>query len=172
MRQNPINSGGVPTTDPDEALAGAMLPFGGHKGSALSLMIELLAGPLIGDLTSLESMAFDDGDGATPMHGELLIALDPARFTGADRAAHAKRAETLLNSVEDQGARLPSKRRYEARRRTEASGMILIPRQLFDDIMALNQPVKTERACAAAECGFQRQRRLVGLVDQPLAFRS
>jgi delta1-piperideine-2-carboxylate reductase len=32
-----------------------MLTFGGHKGSALSAMVELLAGPLLGDLTSLES---------------------------------------------------------------------------------------------------------------------
>lgn len=132
-----INSDGEPTTDPDEALAGAMLPFGGHKGSALSLMIELLAGPLIGDLTSVESMAFDDGDGATPMHGELLFALDPKRFTGIDAAAHSKRAEMLLNSVEGQGARLPSKRRYDARRRTEASGSVSIPRALFNDIKAL-----------------------------------
>ncbi|PCR45278.1 hypothetical protein CQA88_32170, partial [Klebsiella pneumoniae] len=30
-------------------LNGAMLTFGGHKGSALAAMVELLAGPLIGD---------------------------------------------------------------------------------------------------------------------------
>ena len=46
---------GSPTTDPEAALAGAMLPFGGHKGSAISTMIELLAGVMIGDLTSPEA---------------------------------------------------------------------------------------------------------------------
>ncbi|EDQ03658.1 putative malate dehydrogenase protein [Sulfitobacter indolifex HEL-45] len=46
---------GTPTTDPEAALAGAMLPFGGHKGSAISTMIELLAGVMIGDLTSPEA---------------------------------------------------------------------------------------------------------------------
>ena len=58
---------GEPTTDPAEALAGAMLPFGGHKGSALAAMIELIAGPLIGDMTSMESLAYDDGANAAPM---------------------------------------------------------------------------------------------------------
>jgi LDH2 family malate/lactate/ureidoglycolate dehydrogenase len=39
-----IDSTGQSTTDPIAALAGSLLPFGGHKGSALSTMIELLAG--------------------------------------------------------------------------------------------------------------------------------
>nr|WP_276528079.1 Ldh family oxidoreductase [Burkholderia mallei] len=41
--------------------ASAMRTFGGHKGSALAAMIELLAGALIGDMTSAESLAFDEG---------------------------------------------------------------------------------------------------------------
>ena len=36
-----------------------MLTFGGHKGSALAAMVELIAGPLIGDMTSKESLAYD-----------------------------------------------------------------------------------------------------------------
>ena len=56
-----IDRSGQPTTDPVEALTGAMLPFGGYKGSALAAMIELIAGPLIGDMTSVESLAYDEG---------------------------------------------------------------------------------------------------------------
>jgi len=33
-----IDADGQPTTDPEAALAGAQLPFGGYKGSSLSLM--------------------------------------------------------------------------------------------------------------------------------------
>jgi LDH2 family malate/lactate/ureidoglycolate dehydrogenase len=51
-----IDADGAPTTDPDKALAGAMLSFGGHKGSAIGTMIELLAGAMIGDLTSSEAL--------------------------------------------------------------------------------------------------------------------
>lgn len=102
-----INPGGKPPTDPVEALAGAMLPFGGHKGSALSMMIELLAGPLIGDLMSSESLAFDAGAGAAPKHGELLIAFDPKMFAGQNAESHAQRTEALFDAVISQGARLP-----------------------------------------------------------------
>ena len=44
-----IDKHGKPTTDPAAALEGAQLPFGGYKGSSLALMVELLAGALIGD---------------------------------------------------------------------------------------------------------------------------
>lgn len=137
----PENTGvdrhGNPTTDPAAVLEGAMLPFGGHKGSALSLMIELLAGPLIGDLTSVESMTFDEGAEAAPLHGELLIAFDPGRFAGGDPASHLMRADALLDAIVEQGARLPGERRLATRARTLASGHVEIPRKLYEDIEAL-----------------------------------
>ena len=43
-----VDASGAPTTDPEEALAGGVLPSGGHKGSALSLMVEMLASGLTG----------------------------------------------------------------------------------------------------------------------------
>ncbi|MBN3853501.1 Ldh family oxidoreductase [Paraburkholderia sp. Ac-20340] len=112
-----IDRDGQPTTDARAALDGAMQTFGGHKGSALAAMVELLAGALIGDLTSMESQAFDDGAGASPCHGELVIAIDPQRFLGSDHAAGQARAESLFDAIVDQGARLPSQRRFEARER-------------------------------------------------------
>ena len=78
-----IDKHGQPTTDAQAALDGAMLTFGGYKGSALSIMIELLAGPLIDDMTSLESMAFAAGTGGAPCHGEIILAFDPNLFSGA-----------------------------------------------------------------------------------------
>ena len=50
-----IDADGNPTTDPAAALAGAQLPFGGYKGASIALMIELLAGALVGDLFSFEA---------------------------------------------------------------------------------------------------------------------
>ncbi|TXH32440.1 MAG: Ldh family oxidoreductase [Rhodospirillaceae bacterium] len=132
-----VDAAGRPTTDPAAALQGAMLTFGGHKGSALSAMIELLAGPLIGDLMSIESMAFDNGAAASPYHGEIIIAFDPTVFTGAAAAQHAQRAELLFDAITGQGARLPSQRRYEARARSLANGTVTIPKKLHDDIRAL-----------------------------------
>jgi LDH2 family malate/lactate/ureidoglycolate dehydrogenase len=84
-------------------LDGAMLTFGGHKGSALAAMVELLAGPLIGDMTSAESLAWDNGAGGLPYGGELILALDPTRFLGDDAATHLARAETLFSGMQQQG---------------------------------------------------------------------
>jgi len=127
---------GQPTTDPAAVLAGSMRTFGGHKGSALAAMVELLAGPLIGDMTSQESLAADRGRGGSPIGGELIIAIDPAGFVGTAVTHHLAGAETLFAGIEDQGARLPSQRRYAARRRSLAEGVVL-PAALYDDIMAL-----------------------------------
>ena len=100
------------------SIAGAMLTFGGHKGSALAAMVELIAGPLIGDLTSAESLAYDAGSKSSPYHGELIIAFDPRRFLGEATEQHLARAEALFQNIQGQGARLPSQRRYEARLRS------------------------------------------------------
>ncbi|UTW09129.1 Ldh family oxidoreductase [Pseudomonas benzenivorans] len=131
-----IDAQGQPSTDAAAVLNGAMLTFGGHKGSALAAMVELIAGPLIGDLTSAESLAFDAGSRSSPYHGELIIALDPRRFLGEDADRHLGRAETLFASIQGQGARLPSQRRYEARGRSAGQG-VQIPQALYDDLRAL-----------------------------------
>ena len=94
-----------PATDAQAILDGAMLTFGGHKGSALAAMVELLAGPLIGDMTSAESLAWDKGAGGLPYGGELILALDPARFLGTGgSAASGTCRETLCRYAAARGA--------------------------------------------------------------------
>lgn len=132
-----VDASGLPTADPSAVVnGGAMLTFGGHKGSALSTMVELLAGPLIGDLTSLDSLALDDGAGGTPCHGELIVAFDPKHFGLGDGPGDAARAERLFSAITDQGARLPSQRRFEARTRSQSEGFF-IPQALYSDVLAL-----------------------------------
>ncbi len=131
-----LDPDGNPTTDASLAMAGALLTFGGHKGSALSTMIELLAGPLIGDLTSAESADFDGGAKAAPYHGELIIALSPDVFLGEAKSEYLQRAETLLADIVSQGARLPSQRRFEARERTVSDG-VWLTRIQYDIIKTL-----------------------------------
>lgn len=132
-----VDKDGHPTTDPRAALDGAMLTFGGYKGSALSIMIELLAGPLIDDLTSMESMSFAEGTGGAPYHGEVILAFDPDHFSGGQTARNDARAERLFADIVDQGARLPSQRRFDARARNLARGYVEIPEALFEDLQSL-----------------------------------
>ena len=112
-----IDADGQPTLDPQAALDGAQLPFGGHKGAALALMVELLAGALIGELFSTESSEHDVHRIGAPFGGEFLIAIDPAACAPPGQAADAiVRAEDLFARVLEQpGTRLPSDRRLAAR---------------------------------------------------------
>ena len=132
-----IDEHGAPCTDAATVLQrGAMLTFGGYKGSALATMIELMAGPLLGDLTSAESVAIDGRPGGAPRHGELILAFDPRFFSGRDPATDQASAEALLQSISGQGARLPSERRYAARANSIAHG-VDIAAALHRDILAL-----------------------------------
>lgn len=120
-----VDADGQPTTDPTAALAGAMLPFGGHKGSAIGTMIELLAGVMIGDLTSPEALAALGTTTLAPMHGELVLAFSPEAFATGRSSDPFARAEILFEAITGQGARLPSERRFAARARAEAEGIHL-----------------------------------------------
>ena len=100
-------------------------------------MIELLAGALVGDLFSFEASAVDPGDGGPPRGGELVLAIDPKQCsTGGNPVRHAE--ALFARIVKQQGARLPSDRRYAARCRTPTEG-ITIPRTLHDTIESLRR---------------------------------
>ncbi|QRM49789.1 Ldh family oxidoreductase [Rhizobium sp. BG6] len=120
-----IDADGDATTDPQEALAGAMLPFGGHKGSAIGTMIELLAGIMIGDLTSPEVLDYLGTTTLAPRHGELILAFSPKAFASGRSGDPFARAELLFEAIVGQGARLPSERRYAARSKSVANGIAL-----------------------------------------------
>ena len=106
-----LSAAGEPTTDPAQiADGGVLLPFGGYKGSAISMMVELLAAALIGERFSYEAKEADNHDGGPPRGGEFLLALSPQRIAGDDWAQHADAFFTRLTTLD--GARLPGQRRH------------------------------------------------------------
>ena len=132
-----IDADGVATRDPARILAGAQLPFGGHKGSAIALMIELLAGVLLGQPTSPEAArehAAIEGASGPPRGGMLMIALDPRRFGDADGwRSHAERFFAELRALP--GVRLPGDRRRLERERIAREGVV-VPARLWQEIQA------------------------------------
>lgn len=135
-----IDKDGNPTTDPGEGLAGAQLPFGGYKGSAIALMVELMASGLPRSHFGYEAAAEDPGDGGPSKGGELVLAMDPAGFVaGGDAVASLDHAETLFSHLLAQdGTRLPSDRRYAARERTPRDGAA-IPKALYEQILEIRE---------------------------------
>ncbi|MEX2520098.1 MAG: Ldh family oxidoreductase, partial [Paracoccaceae bacterium] len=128
-----VGPDGAPTTDPRAILEGAQSPFGGHKGAALALMVDLIAGPLIGELTSLEIEAADDGVGPA-LGGQLILAFAPERLGGAGAVEHGERLFAELLS--EPGVRLPGARRAAMRPLTPVDG-VTIPTSLYEEIQGM-----------------------------------
>ena len=78
-----LNKDGKETTDPKEITkGGVLLPFAGYKGSAIAMMVELLAGALVGETFSYETAAKDNNDGGPPSGGEFILAISPEKIAG------------------------------------------------------------------------------------------
>ena len=130
-----LDADGNETTDPNAILKGVQLAFGGYKGAALALMVELLAGPLIGEALSFETAITDNNDGGPPSGGEFLMAIDPSRF--GDPQNFAAHAELLFaRMLEEPGVRLPADRRYANRKITAERG-IEFPDSIYAEILSL-----------------------------------
>lgn len=81
-----LDGAGEPITDPGAFYRdppGAILPFGGHKGSGLSIFCEILAGSLTGGGSSHPSSP----TAWRLVNNMLTIAIDPDRFASQDRFA-------------------------------------------------------------------------------------
>ncbi len=117
-----VDREGRPTTDPKAILdGGALLPFGGHKGSALSMMVELLAAALTGGNFSFGFDWSNHPGAQTPWTGQLIIVIDPSKAAGGDFAA---RSRELVERMEAVGVtRRAGERRYRERARAEVEGV-------------------------------------------------
>jgi LDH2 family malate/lactate/ureidoglycolate dehydrogenase len=87
------DASGSPTTDPQAVLSGgALLSFDrSHKGSALGLIVELLAGPLAGAAVADKAASRD--------WGNLVVAVDPELLGSA--AEFRVRVGDVLRRVKD-----------------------------------------------------------------------
>jgi LDH2 family malate/lactate/ureidoglycolate dehydrogenase len=91
-----VDAQGLPSERPEDFFAGgALLPFGGHKGSGMSVMIELLGGLLTG-------MGTAPTPGYAGGNGTVLLAVDLAAFT--DPAAYQAGAREFCATLVAAGA--------------------------------------------------------------------
>lgn len=125
-----LDKDGQPTKDPNVALdGGTMVPIGEAKGTALALMVEILASSLTDANTSGDMPSFFASSGPSANAGQFLIAIRPS-----DNAGFLARLEALLSDiVETPGARLPGFRRQTSRKAAITNG-IDVPLQYISDI--------------------------------------
>lgn len=84
---------GEPTTDPSEALKGALLPFGGIKGYALCLAIDLICGGLSGSAVG-SKVAGSNNMSNPSTRGDFYMVINPDSTVG--NQAFTERADTLI----------------------------------------------------------------------------
>lgn len=106
-----VTAQGEPTTDIDQAMNGLMLPFGGHKGYALSVMAELLTGVLSGGRVSDELGYYGN-------HGEN---------TGVSHLLGAIRIDSMIPLEEFKQRVDDYVRKLKSCPRAEGAGEILVP---------------------------------------------
>ena len=118
---------GMPTTDPAQALKGAIVPWGGAKGSGLGIVVQLL-----GALCNSPAMPKGMGE-----FGCLFVVMSPALLMdpAAFKASVSEYAAAVRSTRPEAGGppvRLPFERSASDRRRRIAADLIEVP----DDVHA------------------------------------
>ena len=94
-----VAQNGKPTDDPDEAVKGCLLPFGGAKGSGIALLIEILSAIAAGAAFSEDIASLYDNCDKPQGIGHFFIAIDPESLIG--RAEFNARMEKLVERIKD-----------------------------------------------------------------------
>ena len=130
-----VDAQGNPTRDPAKAFDGALLPFGGPKGYALALMVEIMSAALTGATLAIEASSLFTPDGPAPRLGQSFLVMNPAASAGA---TFVDRVEQLLAYINDQpGTRLPGDRRIGLSQQARQSNSIDLPDGLLKELRSL-----------------------------------
>ena len=130
-----LDAAGHPSLDPEDFYAGgALLPFGGHKGSGLSVLIQLLGRGLAG--ADPDTLAAHRGG-----NGPVVLAIDVALFSPLE--TFVAETEALCAQIKATPARdgvddvlLPGEAEERSRRRRHAEGIPLAART-WDELLTL-----------------------------------
>ncbi|SMH29207.1 Ldh family oxidoreductase [Mesorhizobium australicum] len=110
---------GKPTSDPSQAMKGALLAFGGERGANIALMVEVLAAGLSGSNWSLDAPSFTQG-ARSPGSGLFVAAIDPKLFTDGFARRTGRHIDRLSA---DFGLYVPGRTKAKARLKAEKRGL-------------------------------------------------
>ncbi len=105
-----VDAEGNPTQDPAAALSGALLAFGGYKGTNVALMVEMLSAGLTGSNWSCDAPAFNAGNEPLDI-GFFLIAINPDMV--CDNGFADRVDEYLKRYQHEFGGRIPGAGRLQ-----------------------------------------------------------
>ena len=119
-----VDRDGRPTTDPREGLeGGAILPFGGHKGYALGVMIELMGGALSGvGFPLMPDYRWDQGTVLTAIN---IAAFQPLAEFRANVGAFCERLKAQPRAAGVEEILIPGELEWRTRAQRERDGIAL-----------------------------------------------
>lgn len=133
-----IDASGLPTTDPQAAIDGLLLPMAGHKGYAISFMMDVLSGVLTGSSFGADVVGPYVPDRRSGC-GHLVIALNIAAIMAPDE--FAARMDELIASLKGSrpapGQEILVPGELENRAVAAASGYVTLPAKTIADLNAL-----------------------------------
>ena len=135
---------GNDTTDPAAALAGTLLPMGGHKGYGLAMIVDALSGILAGADLSCEAEGMFEA--TTPANtGCYISVVDIRRFLPLD--GFTERSEQWLDRIKNSHVKpgvqeilIPGE--IENRRAAQADGKVPLLEQTYEELTALDQQIQ------------------------------
>lgn len=129
------DSNGFPTTDPEAALSGLLLPIGAHKGYGLSIAVDFMAGVLSGSgySTAVNSWSSEPSKASNLGHVIIGMNLDTVRqFTPDLDVRIADFQQRLLVDSPSADVRLPGQHEYEQYLQSTMSRSIDVSTPLSD----------------------------------------
>ncbi|MFI5357687.1 MAG: Ldh family oxidoreductase [Opitutales bacterium] len=142
-----IDPGGRPTTDAPAALAGAVLPFGGPKGSAISFIIDILSGVLTGASFALHLNTLENLNAVQNL-GQVFTAIRTDLFLPAPE--FARRMDEILTMLKTSPPAVgvervlaPGEVEFATEERMRAEG-IPVPEEVIDQLFELGGKVGVE----------------------------
>ena len=127
-----LDKDGNPTNDPNAALEGSILPFGGFKGYALAALIEILTGPLV-----QAGYGYGVTGTASPKKdctkGDLYVVIDPSKF--GDFGEFVAHTEDFVSQIRATGENVAIPGDLEVKRIAEAEANgIAIDDKLYEQL--------------------------------------
>lgn len=127
-----VDAEGNPTTDPTAALTGAFLPWGGHRGYGLALVVQVLAIMAGGKMVAEE----------VTDSGFFFLVIDPSLLGAA--ADFRQEVSKLVTHIEGSrpapgtaAVRVPGRSSLAKRAKSQALGMIEVDQAVYDTLVAL-----------------------------------
>jgi len=119
-----LDADGQPTTDASVVMKGGpMLPFAGHKGSSIALMVEVMAAGLTGAGFGFQDTSSRFPGAASSNAGQFILVVDPRRTDGEDFPGRIAALVDHLHT--DPAVRLPGERRKKNRERSLREGITI-----------------------------------------------